>query len=916
MQCNDQVVIQPEGGKRVLKRKWARRKRKPRSDRIGVPVLDCCRDYLHSVGTPDNASKRGDVMVPTRSNGGLGDVEMEAHPPILIQDFNTLYDRLTGQDRTKPKVYSAVTGDWEHPTTATPDPHWAQILKHNADRKERGFKPIKLCAETLRKAACDCMGSVSGTYKCADKVRFLFEDMHAKFKKARPQWHHGKECACGCDPKRMEAFLMTPTLAVEATVCPSVHIPEFDLPEYDEKTGLESGGVRETKLVPFECLQGLCPDCGWSKVFGQCPNQIVKVGTFDKSFQACSIDSSPGSQFAWNAWQRMPNTAPPIENPDDPDYSPTAAKPTYTTVWFPMTGSRAEFMYAFYESFLAYRVHMGWIKWQHVCEGRALDRLGIQVAVKGVLRVEPWQRNWILGHTDFAATISVTRLAEATGAFPQTAQCCTFYLTYDFRLQLVADLPRGRFRSGLERDNVVSCVTADTTVVFCMGNANNDAQFYANASIQAMEVLHTGRVPEHSRMEFYFRGNRLLGSDTSRPLIRGLVDATDPVAPFIRSGHSGVSMVKLREDGKHFLPAVTDRPIDTCTRFRENRDGCSKQFQGLNAFLLYALYMCYTAVLLVNVCCQAGGGKGPADGVSRVVSQGCKILALQGHEAGSESRGLCQLVANHRQAPETPRQLKLGLTAVTNFLYCWVGDPDGSAFADFHAEKGYEGSRKDHLFESVASSWGTEETDRGFFDTHNRPCGCDPHLAGKPDECQVKRLFHNVKKRHESERKSGGSKRATVRSRVTKEFVESIEEGSIVVVRVHADEPNTHDEPYFLGVVTRDEGDDGKDQKLVWRNEKTQAVQHNVVTKNTWLIRFRWLHYCPGVTHKSKTIEGSRAYQYAPGDADTVIFPASSVITKKATTTAAQELWQGKDHYWFAKSAHSAVMKDGLDLLS
>ena len=41
----------------------------------------------------------------------------------------------------------------------------------------------------------------------------------------------------------------------------------------------------------------------------------------------------------------------------------------------------------------------------------------------------------------------------------------------------------------------------------------------------------------------------------------------------------------------------------------------------------------------------------------------------------------------------------------------------------------------------------------------------------------------------------------------------------------------------------------------------------------------------------------------------------SSVTTKKATTTAAQELWQGKDHYWFAKSAHSAVMKDGLDLL-
>ena len=106
------------------------------------------------------------------------------------------------------------------------------------------------------------------------------------------------------------------------------------------------------------------------------------------------------------------------------------------------------------------------------------------------------------------------------------------------------------------------------------------------------------------------------------------------------------------------------------------------------------------------------------------------------------------------------------------------------------------------------------------------------------------------------------------------------------------------------------------DQKFVWRNEKTQPVNHTVLTKNTWLIRFRWLHCCPAKISPSKTLKGARAHQFLTGDADTVAFPASAVMTNKATVAAAQEIWRGEDHFWFVKEAHAAVMADGLDLLS
>jgi hypothetical protein len=209
----------------------------------------------------------------------------------------------------------------------------------------------------------------------------------------------------------------------------------------------------------------------------------------------------------------------------------------------------------------------------------------------------------------------------------------------------------------------------------------------------------------------------------------------------------------------------------------------------------------------------------------------------------------------------------------------------------------------------------------------NRPCPCDNCLQGKPKECSVTRLFKNTVGTKRLERAKGLSLRQNTRSRVTKTFTDSICEGTIVVVRVHDDDENPLDEPYFLGVVCRDQNADvaavdetmlaevdeaaePEDvQQLCWRNNKTQDVgSGNLVNKNVMLIRFRWLHYRPD------SGGDKRSYEFQPGE-DTVVFPVYGIVTKTKSHEAAQTLKLDGSTRWLECGAHEEIMKDSIDLL-
>jgi len=433
-------------------------------------------------------------------------------------------------------------------------------------------------------------------------------------------------------------------------------------------------------------------------------------------------------------------------------------------------------------------------------------------------------------------------------------------------------------------------------------------------------------VPEIRKLEQV----RLAGSDTSRPLGEGLVDfdpdTMPPTPPFIQTGHSGKSFVRLGEDGTSFQ-VIAELP-DGCTKLIEFRDGSKAQFQGLHAFLVYSLFERLTGVGLTNVCCEAEDGKGAADGLSRVVSQGARTLALQGFNAGSESRGLFELVATHRQRPKRPRIEKRAFTAATNYLFCFAGPSDGAAFADFKAKAGYTGSSRDHHYvaaplsrsgDPLSRSGDPSDCDRGFIQHTNRPCPCDQCLQGQWDRCTVTRLFENATGTAEIERCKGVAARAATRSKVTKAFTASVKAkgtGYVVAVRVHSEEPNDLSEPYFLAVVDRDEGASGQEE-LVWRNNKTQMIDSNVVNKNVCLLRLRWLHY-RGQTAQppagSAVGAGARGYQFETAE-KTFVFPAQAVLTKVKPCAALQQLCHDGEHWWLPEAAHKVVMADGLDLL-
>jgi hypothetical protein len=301
----------------------------------------------------------------------------------------------------------------------------------------------------LAECMCDCMGK-STTYKCADKRRYTFNAMLALFKKARSQWHRDDKdgaCTCGCNQADITAWCSTPDSSLRNSMCAEEVVPEFGLPEYDLKTAMPTGETTVVKMHRLSCHEGTCADCGWSNVFGGCP-LIPLVDSVSTELRLCAVDSS-AQPFSWYSFQRIPNAPPPtINDDDDPDFvGPGTAKATYNIYWFPVTGTRAQFMLELHTAFCEYREHMYWVGWHRLHYKRAVDRFITQPAVLGSENVPQWQRNHVISHTDFAATIKLARSAEATGAFSQTSQMLVSVVTHDPRLLVVADLDAGTFRS-------------------------------------------------------------------------------------------------------------------------------------------------------------------------------------------------------------------------------------------------------------------------------------------------------------------------------------------------------------------------------------------------------------------------------------------------------------------------------------
>ena len=142
-------------------------------------------------------------------------------------------------------------------------------------------------------------------------------------------------------------------------MCEPEELPPLSLSTYDKTTGKLLEERLPFCIAPKKCYDMTCDRCkSWNQVFGDCPLQTVstaKDGNVQEvtTLHGCSVEFSDD-----NTWRKIPNHIPNTTAESDPDYSPGKQKESFTTLWFPIVGTRAEFMLSFYNSYVQYRNHM------------------------------------------------------------------------------------------------------------------------------------------------------------------------------------------------------------------------------------------------------------------------------------------------------------------------------------------------------------------------------------------------------------------------------------------------------------------------------------------------------------------------------------------------------------------------------
>ena len=265
---------------------------------------------------------------------------------------------------------------------------------------------------------------------------------------------------------------------------------------------------------------------------------LAGKATVTTSIRGCTTDF--GKQMVrYSSFQKI--STGKITNTEDPDYDPSNTRPEYVVMWFPKVATREGFMWDLHASFKAHAAHVFEKQWHQLHQRRVMDEC-IHKFCAGV--GDPRHRNSIVTSHDFAAAIKLSQLAVLTAVHIPTSQMFVWVLHHDPRLAHTADLPAGRLKSRLTKAGVISYHYCDTTILYVLSGANNNAQFYNAAAIDGHEVIHTGRAPPGCPGSWFHNGERLANSNCDAALDPGLAeqDPAVPSKPIIKSGGSGVSI--------------------------------------------------------------------------------------------------------------------------------------------------------------------------------------------------------------------------------------------------------------------------------------------------------------------------------------------------------------------------------------
>ena len=615
-------------------------------------------------------------------------------------------------------------------------------------------------------------------------------------------------------------------------LCPAVELPNVSIASVDVTTGLEiKGSDVPVKMIPRKCWLGECQKCGWNNRFHNFPLFPVTLKEDDESerevfVRACPREARNDKYTTYHEFRKMERGAVDADGK------------VYTqTEWTPVTCTRRMFYYQLVEFMRDFLPHYYKVLWH-----QAWDKVFLQeyrrlayVGMKDQPQPLPSMKGTAILIKDFAACIDHDRKFNKTCSYPEKShewvgvyQCSPYLHVYS------DDVRNRRWK---KNRNVVSAVRQKVFAIFAFSKRKGDTTFDQTVIYDLVQIMKTGRVKAGCKGEWFWRGKRLLGSSTVRPLPQTLEEATDCIPM-----HKELS------------------------RLLDRRDRCTGQFQGKDAFFSVQEFVERNkdaVTNLVDLSETSCHGKCEADALSNVPTGHLREAAKQGEPVGVGTRGLTIFLASKMKQPESKKSD--AWTSVDEYLIAYYPE-DAFDKKQFAAKEGYAGSSNDHFF-----------TNSGLhrLATRHLRCYCPACIREtclySETNCSLSTWCDSVKHVNlVSDTSSVPSRRVlatpTVDALSLEQFASTLTPKGkpcerVVVCVVHEDDDNELDEPFYLARVV----------------SKARKISENcIVSGNTYeaghlVVNIKWYQYI-------NNSRGNRIYKLQSGCSKGVIYSVGSIL--------------------------------------
>ena len=370
--------------------------------------------------------------------------------------------------------------------------------------------------------------------------------------------------------------------------------------------------------------------------------------------------------------------------------------------------------------------------------------------------------------------------------------------------------------------------------IFAFSKRKGDTTFDQTVIHDLIGIMKNGNVPDGCKGEWFWRGKRLKGSCTVRPLPRTLEEATESTP----------------------LHAELLRLLD-------ERDRCTGQFQGKDAFLSVQTFLERNKTPNVDLSKTSCHGKCEADALSNVPTGHLREAAKEGEPVGVGARGLTLFLAGKMK---TPRSKKSDAwTSVDEYLLAFYPE-DGFDKKLFEAKKGYAGSSNDHFFTNSGLNRLATRHLRCFCSA----CMSEPRLYSE-DNCSLKRWCDSVH-HHNLQSVASDSTRTRVVATPSadnltlEQFAKTLSPAGtpcqrVVVCIIHEDDANELDEPFYLARIV------SKARKI----DNDCIVGGNHYQKGHLVVNIKWYQYV-------RDSRGDRIYKLQSGCSRGVTYSVGSIV--------------------------------------